>query len=27
MRHTFASIMDHKGVEHRIIAGMVGHRT
>jgi integrase len=26
MRHTFASIMDHKGVEHRIIADMMGHK-
>ena len=26
MRHTFASIMDHKGAEHRIIADMMGHK-
>ncbi len=26
MRHTFASIMDHEGVEHRKIADMMGHR-
>jgi len=26
MRHTFASIMDHKDVEHRIIADMMGHK-
>ena len=26
MRHTFAPIMDHKGVEHRIFADMMGHK-
>jgi site-specific recombinase XerD len=26
MRHTFASIMDHKGVEHRVIADLMGHK-
>lgn len=26
MRHTFASIMDHQGVEHRKIADMMGHK-
>jgi site-specific recombinase XerD len=25
MRHTFASVMDDAGVEHRVIADMMGH--